>query len=60
MATLRPADLYRAIADLVARLERLSLSKAPARPKTSVNADFNWYRHPEDLREATMQASRRI
>jgi transposase InsO family protein len=60
MDQLRPAELYRTIAALAARLERLSLSKAPAPVKPSVNRAFNPSLHPEVLVEATIQSSRRI
>jgi len=60
MADLRPADLYRAIRELTARLERISLTKAPASVKPPVNRAFNDYGQPEVFPEATIQASRRI
>ncbi len=60
MNELRPGDLYRAIVGLTARLERLSLSKAPVRVKPPVNRAFNDYSQAEVLSEATNQASRRI
>jgi hypothetical protein len=60
MDDLRPADLYRAIRVLTARLERLSLSKAPAPVKPAVNRSFNDYAQAEVLPEAMNQPSRRI
>jgi hypothetical protein len=60
MATIRPGDLYRAIEELAARLERLALSKAPAPIKSRVNRSFNETPHAKVLREATNQLSRRI
>jgi hypothetical protein len=60
MADLRPADLYRSIRELTARLERLSLNKDPAPVKPSINRAFNDYGQPEVFSEATIQASRRI
>jgi transposase InsO family protein len=61
MEAIRPADLYRAIGVLTARLERLSLTKAPAPVKPPVNVAFNnYYPQPEVLPEATIEASRRI
>jgi hypothetical protein len=59
MATIAPGDLYRAIEELAARLERLALSKAPAPVKPRVNRAFNETPHAKVLREATNQLSRR-
>jgi hypothetical protein len=60
MDELRPADLYRAIAVLTARLERFSLNKARAPLKPFVNRAFNSRPQAEVLVEATIQRSRRI
>ena len=60
MAAVRPGDLYRAIQELTTRLERMALSKAPARLRAPVNRAFNPTLHPEVLDEATKQRSRRI
>jgi hypothetical protein len=57
---IHPGDLYREIAELTHRLERLALSKAPAPVRPPVNRSFNQPRHPEVLGEAMNQASRRI
>jgi hypothetical protein len=59
MASIHPADLYRAIAALATRLERLALTKAPAPVKPRVNRSFNETPHAKVLREATNQLSRR-
>ena len=59
MNELRPGDLYWAIRELTARLERLSLSKAPAPVKPPVNRAFNDPFQPEVLLEAMIQPSRR-
>ena len=58
--SVHPGELSRSINDLTTRLERLALSKAPAPIKPPVNRSFNEPRHPEALREATNQRSRRI
>lgn len=60
MATVSPGRLNRQIAELTTQLERLALAKAPAPVKPPVNRSFNERRHPEVLREATNQPSRRI
>jgi hypothetical protein len=52
MDELEPGNLYRAIAVLTARLERLSLSKAPAPVKPPVHRAFNDYAQAEVLPEA--------
>jgi hypothetical protein len=59
-SSIRPAALSRRIADLSAQLEHLALSKAPVPAARRVNRAFNASEHPELLREATNQASRRI
>ena len=56
---LHPGQLQREIARLCTQLERLALEKAPA-PQRPVNRTFNASSHPELLREATNQRSRRI
>ncbi len=60
MRSVHPGELSRSIGDLTTRLERLALTKAPAPVKPRVNRSFNESRHPEVLREATNQRSRRI
>jgi hypothetical protein len=60
MRSVHPGELSRSINDRTTRLERLALSKAPAPVGPRVNRSFNERRHPEDLREATYQRSRRI
>jgi hypothetical protein len=60
MADIRPGELYRQIRDLTSQLERMALSKAPAPAKPQVNRAFNASSHPELLREATNQPSRRF
>ncbi|MGH9079810.1 MAG: integrase catalytic domain-containing protein [Acidimicrobiales bacterium] len=57
--SVRPGELARSIRSLTTRLECLALSKAPAPIKPPVNRSFNESRHPEVLREATNQPSRR-
>jgi Integrase core domain len=57
--SLHPGHLQREIARLCDQLERLALTKAPA-PTRAVNRAFNTSEHPEPLREATNQGSRRI
>jgi hypothetical protein len=59
LKSVNPGELSRSIAELTTRLERIALSKAPAPVKPPVNRSFNESRHPEVLREATNQASRR-
>lgn len=56
---LHPGHLQRQITRLCDQLERLALIKAPA-PTRAVNRAFNASDHPELLREATNQGSRRI
>jgi len=60
MNTVRPAQLYETIRALTTRLERLSLLKAPAPVQPFINRPFNDPLNAEVLREATIQASRRI
>lgn len=60
MASIRPAELYRRIAELTSRLENLALAKAPAPLKPPVNRAFNSRPDPEIPREATNQSWRRI
>ena len=54
-----PGHLQREIDRLCQQLERLSLEKRPA-PRRPVNRSFTASPHPELLREATNQSSRRI
>jgi hypothetical protein len=60
IAEIRPADLYRQIAELTARLENLALSKAPAPVKPVMSRAFNTGPKAEVPREATNQPWRRI
>jgi len=60
MASLRPGELFREIAELTGRLEHLALSKAPAPIKSQVNRAWNAKPDPEVPREATNQSWRRI
>lgn len=60
MSEIRPAELYRQIAELTARLENLALAKAPAPVKPPVNRAFNAGPKAEVPREATIQSWRRI
>lgn len=55
---LHPGELQREIDTLVARLERLALTKTTAPPRR-INRAFNKTDHPEILGEATNQRSRR-
>ena len=56
---LHPGELQREITRLCTELQRLALTKQPA-PIRRVNRAFNASSHPELLREATTQRSRRI
>lgn len=56
---IRPADLQRQIDVLVARLERVALTKTPTAAPRAINRAFNHRDHPEILSEATNQRSRR-
>jgi len=56
---LHPGAHQRAIDVLVARLERLALTKTTARPR-AINRTFNTSDHPELLGEATNPAPRRF
>jgi transposase InsO family protein len=60
MAGIRPAELYRQIAELTARLENMALAKAPAPVKPAVNRAFNAGPKAEVPRGATNQPWRRI
>jgi len=55
---LHPGELQRQIDTLVARLERLALTKTSAPPR-KINRAFNKSSHPEILDEATNHRSRR-
>lgn len=60
MAQIKPAELYRQIAVLTARLENMALSKAPAPVRPAVNRAFNAGPKAEVPHEATNQPWRRI
>jgi hypothetical protein len=59
MDAICPGELYRQIAALTTKLERIALNKAAAPVRPAVNRAFVNHRQPELLGEATIRPSRR-